>query len=188
MNYLRKAVVLSLLFAPLLGGSVEAMVRKCKATPGGIPIRTTTPLLVVDGVVKGDAPTVAGKDTGAIAGIKLVDVLAVTVVCLEIMEEGVRVGRSVIAVITKAGAMSFMRSHLQELVNQQEAYRARTGEYARDLTSLGFFATRAPLPIEMQMSERGWSAKVELAPATCQVAVESAEPGGGAPAVACVQG
>lgn len=193
MNYVRKAVVLTLLFGPLLCESAEAMV-KCRDTPGGIPIRNTTPLLLVDGKVLGDAPKASngatGYDSSAIAGIKREEILAIHVVCLEIMEAGVRVGRSAIAVITRAGAVSFMRSHLEALVNEQEAYRARTGAYARDLTSLAFFVSRAPLPIEMQMREGGWSAKVALAgvPTGCQVVVESAATGGSAPTVACERG
>ncbi|MGH9386751.1 MAG: hypothetical protein ACRD2N_20975 [Vicinamibacterales bacterium] len=188
MNCLRKAVVLSLLFSPLLGGSAEAMV-KCRATPGGVPIRNTTPLFVVDGKVMGDVPKAPRDDSTRIAGIKLDEILSVTVVCLEMMEAGVRVGRNAIAVITKAGAVSFMRSHLQALMHEQEAYRARTGNYARDLTTLGFFATRAPLPIEMHLKEGGWSAKAELGVfAACQVVVESAPTGGSAPTVACDHG
>lgn len=195
MNYLRKAVVLSLLFGPLLGGSAEAMV-KCRDTPGGVPIRNpTTPLLVIDGKVMGDLPRAAnaasGDDSSSIVGIKREEILSFTVVCLETMEAGARVRRGAIAVITRAGAVSFMRSHLQALVHEQEAYRARTGGYARDLTSLGFFATRAPLPIEMQMREGGWSAKVAVAGVStgCQVVVvESAATGGSAPTVACKRG
>jgi len=51
--------------------------------------------------------------------------------------------RAAVALITKAGAVQFMKSQAEGLVHQQEEYRARTGEYARNLASLEFVATRS---------------------------------------------
>jgi hypothetical protein len=169
----------------MLGGSAEAMVLKCRTTPNGIPIRNTPPLLVVNGEVKGDVPA-PGPDSTAIGTIKREEILRVDVVCLEVTEAGVRVRRGAVAVITRAGAVQFMKSQLQALVDQQEEFRARTGEYARNLSSLEFVAIRAPLLINMQGGGGGWSANVTLAgvPTGCRVAV-SASTGRAAPAVIC---
>lgn len=185
MNYLRNAVVLSLLFGPLLGRSAEAMVLKCETTPGGIPVLNTRPLLVVNGEVKGDLPA-PGPDSSAIGTIKREEILRVDVVCLEVTEAGVRVRRSAVAVITKAGALQFMKSQLQALVDQQEEYRAKTGGYARNLSSLEFVPIRAPLVINMGGSGGAWSATVSLAgvPIECGVAAY-ATIGRAAPVVLC---
>jgi hypothetical protein len=191
LDYHRIPLVLSLLFVPLLAGSADAMVRKCRDAPGGIPIRNTTPLLLVNGEEMGDLrPAVDGAsslDIGSAVPIKREEILRIDVVCLEVVEAGVKTRRAAVAVITRAGAVPFMKSQLQALVHQQEEYRARTGAYAPNLTSLGFFATRAPLPIVMQLKEGGWSAKVELDGVTtgCQVVVEGTESAGGTPPVAC---
>ena len=183
--HVRNAAIFSLLLGPLLGGSAEAMVLKCHTTPDGIPIRNTPPLLVVDGVVKGDLPA-PGPDSTAIGTIKREEILRIDVVCLEVTEAGVKVRRGAVSVITKAGAVQFMKSQLQGLVDQQEEYRARTGEYARNLSSLEFVAIRAPLLIDMQGGPGGWSADVTLAgvPTGCRVAVR-ASTGRAAPAVVC---
>jgi hypothetical protein len=151
----------------------------------GVPIRDTTPLLVVDGQVKGDLPA-PGPDSTAIGTIKREEILRVDIVCLEITEGGVRVRRGAVAVITKAGAVRFMKSQLQGLVDEQEEYRVRTGEYARNLSSLEYVALRAPLVIAMQGGAGGWSARVSLAgePRGCSVAVRAVT-GKAAPAIIC---
>lgn len=185
MNYLRNAVALTLLFGPLLGGSAEGMVLKCETTASGIPVLNTRPLLVVDGVVKGDLPA-PGPDSSAIGAIKREEILRLDMVCLEITEAGVRVRRGAVAVITRAGAVQFMKSQLQGLVDQQEEFRARTGEYAPNLSSLEFVEIRAPLLINMLGGRGGWSASVTLAgvPTECGVAVRTST-GRAAPAVIC---
>ena len=185
MNYRRNAAVFGLLLGPLFGGSAEAMVVKCRPMANGVPIRNTTPLLVVDGQVKGDLPA-PGPDSSAIGTIKRDEILRVDVICLEIIEAGVKVRRAAISVITKAGAVQFMKSQLQALVDQQEEYRARTGEYAPNLSSLEYVETRAPLVISMHGNGGGWSASVSLAgvPHGCAVAVGRVT-GRAAPAVIC---
>ena len=185
MNYGRNAAVLSLLVGLLSGGSANAMVVKCQPTADGIPIRQTTPLLVVDGEVKGDLPA-PGPDSTAIGTIKREEILWLNVVCLEIIEAGVKVRRAAVAVITKAGARQFMKLQLQGLVDQQEEYRARTGEYARNLSSLDYVAIRAPLVIDMQGGAWGWSANVSLpgAPWGCGVSVRAVT-GKAAPVTFC---
>jgi hypothetical protein len=186
MDYRRNAPVLGLLLGLLFGASAEAMPVKCRPMADSIPIRNTTPLLVVDGQVKGDV-TAPGPDSTAIAGIKREEILYLSAICLVITEAGVKVKRGAIAVITRAGAVQFMKSQLQGLVDQQEEYRARTGEYARNLSNLEFVATRAPLVIDMQGSRGGWSANVTLAgvPTSCGVKVARAVTGRAAPAVLC---
>lgn len=185
MDYRRNAVVFSLHLGLLFGGSAEAMVVKCETTPDGIPVRNTRPLLVVDGVVKGDFPP-PGPDSSAIGTIKREDILRIDVVCLEITESGVKVRRGAVAVITRAGAVQFMRSQLLALADQQEKFRARTGEYARNLSSLELVAIRAPLLIDMQGGAWGWSAHASLAGvlSECQVGVR-ASTGKGAATVVC---
>jgi hypothetical protein len=186
MNYRRNAAAASLLLGLLFGGSAEAMVVKCRPTADSIPIRNTTPLLVVDGQVKGDVPA-PGPDSTAIGGIKRDEILGFYVICLQITEAGVRVRRGAVSVITRAGAVQFMKSQLQGLVDQQEEYRARTGEYARNLSSLEYVETRAPLVINMQGNGGGWTANVSLAgvPTGCAVSVRRAVTGRAAPAVIC---
>ena len=185
MNYVRNAAILSLLLRPLLGGSAEAMVLKCQTTPSGIPALNTTPLLVVDGKVMGDVPP-PGPDSTAIGTIKREEILRVDVVCLEVTEAGVRVRRGAVSVITKAGAVQYMKSQLQVLVDQQEEYRKRTGEYARNLSSLEYDAIRAPLVINMGGGRGAWSANVTLAgvPIECGVAAY-ATTGRASPVVLC---
>ena len=186
MTHPRNAAVSILLLGLLFGGSAEAMVVKCQPTADSVPIRNTRPLLVVDGQVKGDLPA-SGPDSSAIGGIKREEILRLDVVCLEVTESGVKVRRGAVMVITKAGAVQFMKLQLQGLVDQQEDYRARTGEYARNLSSLEVVPARAPLVIAMQRRGSGWSANESLAgvPTTCGVAVARAVTGRAAPAVIC---
>jgi len=185
MDYRRNAAVFSLLPGLLFGGSAEAMVVKCQTTAGSIPVVNTRPLLVVDGQIKGDLPA-PGPDSTAIGTIKREDILRLDVVCLEFTESGVKTRRAAVSVITKAGAVQFMKSQLQALADEQEEFRARTGEYARNLSSLEFVAIRAPLVITMVGAGGGWSATVSLAGVAiqCGVAVH-ATTGKAAPVVLC---
>ena len=184
MNHRRSAALGSLLLGLVLSGSAEAMVLKCE--PDGTTIRNTRPLLLVDGQVKGDLPA-PGPDSTAIGTIKADEILRVDMLCLEITEAGASVMRDAVSVITKAGALQFMKSQLQGLVDQQEEYRKRTGEYARNLSSLDYVETRAPLVIDMSGGGGGWAASVSLAGVLqrCGVSVRSVT-GKSAPAIICI--
>ena len=186
MTYRRYAAVFCVLLGVLFVGSAEAMVVKCHSMSDGIPTRNTPPLLVVDGVMKGDVPA-PGPDSTTIGAIKQEEILRLDVICLEVTEAGVKVRRGAVAVITKAGAVQYMKLELQGLARQQEEFRTRTGEYARNLSSLDLVPTRSPLVIDMGGNRGGWSASATLAgvPTTCRVGVGRATTGKAAPVVIC---
>jgi hypothetical protein len=93
--------------------------------------------------------------------------------CVDVKEGEQLVGRVSIDIVTKAGVVSTMRSQLQRLVERQDEHRARTTAFATDLAALGFFTGQEPAPIEMTVTDAGWSATARFngSPAVCQVAV-----------------
>jgi hypothetical protein len=105
------------------------------------------------------------------------DIVSINIICLEVSEGDRMVGRQAVAVVTKPGAVEFMRSHLQALSALQEEHRSLKGAYAESLLELNFFDSRAPLPIELTAHQDEWVATVELegVNTSCQVH-------GGAPA------
>ncbi len=190
MQRLLKVAGCALIPALLLGRSADASARKCRATPGGTPVLNATPILIIDGVVKGEMKSPSGS-TGPELGIGLqvdsAEVASVSVVCLEFDEANRTVARSVVSVITKRGGESLMKSHLTALVQLQAEYQIRTGVYAASLATLGFFTSRVPLPIEMQVGTSGWSAKsvVKGVATECHVKVGAGVPENRAPLVIC---
>jgi hypothetical protein len=93
--------------------------------------------------------------------------------CVDVKEGDRMVGRVSIDIVTKAGVVSTMRSQLQRLVERQDEHRARTTAFATDIAALGFFTGQQPAPIEMTVTDAGWSATARFngSPAVCQVSV-----------------
>ena len=145
----------------------ESSLRKCRETPNGIPVNVTEPILVVDGRIVGPLNV---RPDGAQSRVTLDpriaaspdDVVQVEIVCLEVTEGGAAVARAALAVITRQGAVGFMQSHLESLVQLQDRYHATHGTYAPSLTALAFFTSRAPLPITLTSSPDSWQASVQL--------------------------
>jgi hypothetical protein len=166
-------VCLAFALALLPAEPAESAARKCRATPNGLPVANTQPLLVLDGRIVG--PLAGGSSAARLDRVAVNDstsmpveevldgdVLRIDIVCLEMTEEGRQVGRAVIAVTTRAGAVEFMHAHLRALAELQDEHHARTGTYAGSLADLAFFTSRAPLPIRLTAHPDGWEARVEL--------------------------
>ena len=177
MNHLWPLPVCLALVASLIGASVsEASARKCRTTRNGLPVDASAAVLVLNGQILGTLG-IEGRDPrpGDVFVSDVVptsdDIVAINIICLEVSEGGRVVGRQAVAVVTRPGAVEFMRSQLQALSAVQEEHRTLKGAYAESLLELGFFDSRAPLPIELTAHHGGWVAKVELEGVTtsCQV-------------------
>jgi hypothetical protein len=131
-------------------------------------------VLIVDGKIVGE------YDMDAQAEYPPADqVVSVQMLCrLATTPTGSPAKQAAVVVVTRDGAPSLYRTYLVELVDEQQAYRERTGEFAPDLTTLGFFEQRLPLAIEMEATATGWSATLGggEAETLCAVAVGSARP------------
>lgn len=160
-------VVLALSMAALAGAAVPAAAAaKCRPTAD----RPLHPLhaLMVDGTVTaeyaaGTAPTLPPTE----------DIVAVEIRCREVVTERGTVMQNMISVVTRAGAPALMERYLAELVEAQRAHHARTGSWAPTLIALRFLDARAPVPIEMDVTDTGWSASTTMSgvQTTCSVAV-----------------
>jgi hypothetical protein len=184
MNRLRPLPIYVALVATLLvSTAAEASERKCRTTRNGLPVDASAAVLVLNGQILGTLG-VDGRDPrpGDVFMSEVVptpdDVISISIICLEVMEGDRKVGLAAIAVTTKTGAEAFMRSHLQALSALQEEHRAARGGYARSLSELAFFDSRAPLPIQLTAHEGGWVARVELEGVSTSCRVHGGAPGG----------
>ena len=168
MNHIRPLPVCLALVVTLIGADLsDASVRKCSTTRNGLPVDASAAVLVVDGQIVGTLG-VDGRDRrpGDVLLGEVVpssdNVARIDIICLEVREGNRTVGRQAVAVVTKSGAVEFMKSHLQALSELQEEHRVSGGAYADNLLELAFFDSRAPLPIELTSELNGWTAKIEL--------------------------
>jgi hypothetical protein len=182
--------------------SADAAVRKCSNPdrPGWV--------LMIDGKSLGDypeastpaagaptraageviSPTAYAEMSAAARAFKAVDsseVLAISVTCLDLLENGLPVKTGVISVITKSGAPEMLASYLTQLVAEQNAYRRANGSFAATLDELRFFASRHSIPIEMSSNGSAWSAMARIGGATTECSVRVGDAGSGE--VACLE-
>ncbi len=159
MKSLARAVLFVAVALPFLADGALGAARKCpgavKSGAGSTPIGSTTTVdyMTVDGVPV-DASTMDPES---------MDIVEVALGCIMVQENGRLVKRDGIAIVTRDGAVGVMRSYLADLVMEQEAFRTTYGQYARDLYSLGFFATRPQFSgIEMVSVDGGWTATLRF--------------------------
>ncbi len=159
MKSLARAVLFVAVALPFLADGALGAARKCPgavnsgagSTPRGST--TTVDYMTVDGVPV-DAST---------TDLESMDIVEIALGCIMVQENGRLVKRDGIAIVTRDGAVGVMRSYLADLVMEQEAFRTTYGQYARDLYSLGFFATRPQFSgIEMVSVDGGWTATLRF--------------------------
>jgi hypothetical protein len=165
MKHIRRACYIVAIALPLFSATAEGMERKCSVTPGGRPVlRGAPPLYVVDGIIIGEESDVTNFLTA-----EQIDRISIS--CVDVKAGDQMVGRVSIDVLTKAGVVSTMRSQLQRLVERQDEHRARTTAFATDLAALGFFTGQQPAPIEMTVTDAGWSATARFDGSACHASV-----------------
>jgi hypothetical protein len=115
---------------------------------------TTIPFVAVDGVL------VDGSETN----LDSMDILAMEVGCIMVQDGGRWVKYNGIAVVTRGGAVEFMRSYLDQVVVGQQAFRSVQGHYATDVLNLAFFASRPVFSsgIEMVVGDGRWTATMSF--------------------------
>jgi hypothetical protein len=201
-----KSFVRTLLTVPLallvFTESAHAAVKKCTVPgrPGWV--------LMIDGKSLGDYPEAsapaaaaptrsAGEEISSTADAEMSpaarafkaidssDVLAISITCLDLPENGVPVRTGVISVITKTGAPAMLANYLNQLVAEQAAYRRANGSFAATLDELRFFASRHSIPIEMSSNGSAWSAMARIGGATTECSVRVGDAGSGE--VACLE-
>lgn len=176
------AIALGVFF---IAPDAEAAIRKCVSGP------VTAPgfLMMVDGRMIGEFPIPEVRD-GARGPIFVLEEFAPSLADAEVLkvETGCReqrdpvtnasTRRATISVFTRDGLPLLMESYLGALVERQEGYRAATGAYADNLAALSFFDSREFIPINMTVTQSGWSATAFIAesPVRCHVIVGSIPP------------
>ncbi len=165
MSYLPKTILMAALAMPLVGGTGESVARGCGETVNGLFVPLFTGSLMVDGTLLGElGPVEPDGSLSLLGGFELddEDILHMWLGCLEIEQDGETVGVRVVAIVTKGGAVTFMRSYLNDLVEDQEEYRTATGVYAQHVRELPIFASQPRLPIEMVVNGNQWTAELRL--------------------------
>ncbi len=164
MKSLARAVLFVAVALPFLADGALGAARKCpgavKSGAGSTPVPSgstfsllTLDAVTVDGVLV-DASTMDPES---------MDIVEIGLGCIMVQENGRLVKRDGVAIVTRDGAVGVMRSYLADLVMEQEAFRTTYGQYARDLYSLGFFATRPQFSgIEMVSVDGGWTATLRF--------------------------
>lgn len=166
MKQLLTACCFVALALPLFSAPAEGMERKCSVTPGGrAVVAGAPPLYVIDGIIS--------EYSEVFESLGPEQIERITISCVDVKEGEHMVGRTSINVVTKGGVVPALRSHLQRLVERQEEHRTRTSAYATDLAALGFYTGQQPAPIELTVTDAGWSAiaRIQQSPAVCRVAV-----------------
>ncbi len=163
MSYLPKTILMAALAMPLVGGTGEGFARGCSDTVNGLFVPPFTSSLMVDGTLVGElGPVGPGEPLTGGFEIDDEDILHMWPGCLEIEQDGHTVGVRVLAIVTKDGAVTVMRSYLNDLVESQKEYRTATGVYAQNVAELPFFASHPRLPIEMVVNGNQWTADLRL--------------------------
>jgi hypothetical protein len=195
MSFVRRLPTVALAIL-VFAESADAAVRKCSnpGRPGWV--------LMIDGKSLGDypeastpaadaptraageaiSPTASAEMSSAARAFKAIDssdVLAISVTCLDLLENGLPVKTGVISVITKTGAPEMLASYLNQLVAEQNAYRRAHGSFAATLDELRFFASRHSIPIEMTSNGSGWTATVRIQGITTACSVRVGDAGSG---------
>jgi hypothetical protein len=161
MNHLPKTLLAAALVLPLIGGTGEAAVWGCSHTLSGLRVPPYTGSLMVDGILLGESP---GVDRTFPEDVEFVDedILHTWVGCLEIERDSNTVGVRVVALVTKGGAVGFMRSYLEDLIEAQEEYRTAAGAFAQGVAELRFLVSHPRLPIETIVADGHWTATIRL--------------------------
>lgn len=168
MKSLARAVLFVAVALPFLADGALGAARKCpgavKSGAGSTPSEST-PSGSTFSIMDLDAITVDGVPFDASTmDPESMDIVEIALGCIMVQENGRLVKRDGVAIVTRDGAVGVMRSYLADLVMEQEAFRTTYGQYARDLYSLGFFATRPQFSgIEMVAVDGGWTATLRFA-------------------------
>jgi hypothetical protein len=172
MRYLQSSLSLCIAIVAIASTPADAAA-KCRASPGHRVLPGY--VLMVDGKIVGEYAMNASADMPPSE-----EIVAIEVVCRRAPtgDADSWAHQAVVFVLTKGGSPALFQSYLEELVEEQQAHHSRTGEYASDLSDLGFFDWRLPIPLEMEVATTGWSAtaRIQSLSTICHVAVGSAEP------------
>jgi hypothetical protein len=149
-THLSLALLGLLLTADVDPARTESLVRKCRN------VTQREPVLFLDGLVYSSEAFKAFDEKD----IESVEVTCVSPVDSTRLKPGtVTAGLPAIIVWSKSGPASALKPALSMLVAAQDAHFARTGGYARDLTTLGLSAAPREVKLSLEATPTGWSAR-----------------------------